>query len=467
VGVRTVVTAILVVATAAVIAWSTASFDLFGSGQAASLAVAVGISWVLFLLALVALRRVPAKAATVLILGGSILIGGAGLAGPPNTSTDSARYAWDGIVTKAGISPYDHVPASDATADLRPEWLFPTPVIDADGDASCEGKRVVQTTSEPSGEPMCTTLNRPTVPTIYPPVAEMYFAAVRLVVPDTVEYMPFQIAGLLVSMGVTGMLLVALRRRGLDPRWAAIWGWCPLIATEAVNNSHVDVLGAAFALAATLLVASGRRVWGGIALGAAIAAKLMPVIVAPPLLRRKPLAIILASIGAFALVYVPYVIASGPEVLGYLPGYLSEEGYSDGSRFALLTLIIPGAAATPVAAVLLAAIAGIAIWKADPDRPWMMQVVLIGTILLIVSPRYPWYALLLLPFIAMSGRWEWLAVPLALLARQVMPSITTIRIGMAVAAVVVIVAWLVRRRAAIREPEREREPAAVGVHDDD
>lgn len=447
-------TALLVVAAAAVIAWSTAALTLFRDGEGPLLLVAVAASWLLFAVALITLRRVPDRSVALLVIAGSVVIGAAGLAGPPNTSTDSARYAWDGLVTTSGVSPYDHVPADDALEDLRPEWLFPTPEVDAEGEASCSGLRIAETTTT-GGEPLCTALNRPQVPTIYPPVAELYFAGVRAVVGPDAEYWPLQATGLLISLGVTLMLLGALRRRGLDPRWAALWGWCPLVATEAVNNSHVDLLGAALALAATLLVASGRRIAGGAALGAAIAAKLMPVIVAPPLLRRKPLAIVLSSVGVFALVYLPYVLASGPEVLGYLPGYLSEEGYSDGSRFALLTLVLPPAIATPVAAVLLAVIAGLAIWKADPDRPWMMQVVLIGSILLIVSPRYPWYGLLLLPFIALSGRAEWLVVPFALLVRQMLPSLTTIRIAVAVAAVVVVVVWLRRRRA----EARGREPA--------
>jgi hypothetical protein len=48
---------------------------------------------------------------------------------------------------------------------------------------------------------------------------------------------------------------------------------------------------------------------------------------------------------------------------------------------------------------------------------------MIGSTLLILSPRYPWYALLLLPFVALSGRWEWLAIPLALTLRQILPSL--------------------------------------------
>ena len=89
--------------------------------------------WVLFALAIFTLRLVPRRAAIVLVLVGSVAVGGAAMAGPPNTSTDSARYAWDGIVQSAGISPYDHVPADPALDDLRPEWLFPAGA-DADGE---------------------------------------------------------------------------------------------------------------------------------------------------------------------------------------------------------------------------------------------------------------------------------------------------------------------------------------------
>jgi alpha-1,2-mannosyltransferase len=446
-SVRTVVTALLVVAVAVVIGASTATLTLFGRQDAALLAGAIGAAWVLFALALVALRRVPDRAVAVLVIGGSLLIGGAGLAGPPNTSTDSARYAWDGLVATSGVSPYDFVPLADELADLRPDWLFPEPVVAPDGAATCPQVRVAPTTTVPSGEPACTALNRPHVPTIYPPVAELYFAAVALVSTPEAQYLPLQIGGLMISVGVTVLLLVSLRRRGMDPRWAAIWAWCPLVATEAVTNSHVDVLGAGLALLASLLISSGRRVGGGIALGAAIATKLIPIIVAPPLLRRRWWTVALAAVGTFAAVYVPYVLASGPEVLGYLPGYLSEEGYDDGSRFALLSAVLPGPVAIVVAAVLLAAAAGLAIAKADPSRPWMTQVVLIGVVLIAVSPRYPWYALLLVPFVAMSGRVEWLVVAVALSARQFFPMVGVLRVALLIAVVVVIAAWLLRRRA--------------------
>ncbi|MDI3214086.1 hypothetical protein QK291_18875, partial [Arthrobacter sp. AL12] len=52
---------------------------------------------------------------------------------------------------------------------------------------------------------------------------------------------------------------------------------------------------------------------------------------------------------------------------------------------------------------------------------WEQQTVMIGLTLLIISPNYPWYALMLLPFIVLSRRWEYVAVILALDAIYMLP----------------------------------------------
>ncbi|WP_394770526.1 glycosyltransferase family 87 protein [Lacisediminihabitans sp.] len=435
---RVAIVSVLLAAMAAITAVSVSALGYFDSDRPLALLAATAALWVLFAAAVVLLRRVPARAAVALIVAGSVLLGGAAMAGPPNTSTDSARYAWDGIVQNAGISPYRYVPVDDALADLRPDWLFPAAVENADGTQRCTQPRTHLTSSRPSHEVFCTALNRSTVPTIYPPTSELFFAAVRFVTGPGAEYWPLQLTGLLMSVGITLLLIAAMRRRGIDPRWAALWAWSPLVATEAVTNSHIDVLGTLLVVVATLAVARGLRFRGGIALGAAIAAKLIPVIAAPALLRRQPWKVATAAIVTFALLYVPYVATTGIAVLGYLPGYLSEEGYNSGSRFTLLTLFVPKAAALAVAAVLLAVTAVLVWWKTDPERPWLGQVVMIGTTLLIVSPRYPWYALLLVPFIALSGRWEWSAVPLALTVRLLIPSHAVSQVAISVAIVVIV-----------------------------
>ena len=46
--------------------------------------------------------------------------------------------------------------------------------------------------------------------------------------------------------------------------------------------------------------------------------------------------------------------------------------------------------------------------RTDPDRPWDGAVVLTGVAVLLAGANYPWYALMLVALIALSGRWEWL-----------------------------------------------------------
>ena len=402
--------------------------------------------WIVFALAVLALRAVPARAAVILIITGSIAISGAAMFGPPNTSTDSARYAWDGIVQNAGYSPYDYVPADPALEELRPEWLFPEPVVGADGELECVGSRILTAKEKGTGDILCTAINRAPVPTIYPPTSELVFVGVRALVSPDAEYWPMQALGALLSIAMTALLVRELRRREMDVRWAALWAWCPLVATEGVTNSHIDMVGAVLLVVATILVSQGRRWRGGIALGAAIATKLIPVIGAPALLRGQGWKVIVGSIATFALLYVPYVIASGPSVLGYLPGYLSEEGYESGDRFVLFSWFADGLAGVIIVGVIVAATAALVWWKTDPTNPWLGQTIMIGVVLMAVTPRYPWYALLLVPMIAMSGRWEWLAVPLALTARLLLPTVDVARWSMFAAILIVAVVTIYRLR---------------------
>jgi hypothetical protein len=263
-------------------------------------------------------------------------------------------------------------------------------------------------------------------------------------VPSDAQYWPLQVVGLLGVLVTTALVIRLLLRSGRDPRWAALWAWCPLVYSEGVTNSHIDIVGVVLVVAATMLAAGGRGWRAGIALGAAIATKLIPVIAAPAILGKQPLRVIVAAVATFAVCYVPYVLLSGIEVLGYLPGYLTEEGYDSGARFVLLSPWFPGISAAVVAALVIAA-TGLFVWRlTDTADPWLGQLVMIGVTLVVISPRYPWYALLLIPMIAMPGRWEWLGVPAALLVRVLSPGVQPTRLLLA-AAVILIIVVSVRR----------------------
>ncbi|SBN64524.1 Protein of unknown function (DUF2029) [Curtobacterium sp. 9128] len=436
----TVLAVIGVLALAGVIAFGVTHLGFLRSGHRQPFVAWTLIAWAVFVVAVVGLRFVPARLVTIIVLGGAVVVGLAAMVGQPNTSTDSARYAWDGIVQHAGVSPYAHTPQSTALSGLRPEWLFPDKV-----NGTCEPLQPRYRGLGDGAAGHCTAINRPDVPTIYPPMAELWFALVRFSVPATVQYWPFQLAGLLVSLGVTVGLLVVLRRIGRPAWWAALWAWCPLVASEAVTNSHVDVVGAALATAGAVLVAFGRPIWGGIMLGAATCTKLIPAIVYPALLGRwRNWWAVPVGIAVFGLLYVPYVASTGAKVLGYLPGYLTEEGYEDGSRFALVSLVAKGDLGTVIVA-LVVLVAAVLAWRlSDPSRPWSGEVLMIGVTFLAVTPRYPWYALLLIPFVVLSGRWEWMSIALAIALRGVWPSVDAYRWWLGAAILVIVVVTVIR-----------------------
>ena len=125
--------------------------------------------------------------------------------------------------------------------------------------------------------------------------------------------------------------------------------------------------------------------------------------------------------------------------------------------------MLPGNIALVAALVIVAVVAGLCWWKADPTAPWLAQLVLIGTVLVVVSPRYSWYALLLVPFVVLSRRWEWLAIPLALTARLLVPSLTVSRAALAVAVVIVVVGWWIRHRRARALSTPGNPPSVTGV----
>ncbi|MFD5593770.1 glycosyltransferase 87 family protein [Streptomyces griseorubiginosus] len=438
------VTAVLLAAlTAAVVVTLQAGNRTSAAGR---LLVGFAVAWALFAAAVWAVRKVPVRAATVLVIIGSAAVALAGLTAQPRTSDDMYRYAWDGRVQAAGISPYAHPPAAPQLAPLRDQWLFPT-------QDECKGFGLTQTRSG-----LCVRINRPTVPTIYPPVAEGWYFLVHTVSPPDSRHKPLQIGGAALAFGTTLALLRVLRRRGdpgRAPARAALWAWCPAVALEAVNNAHIDTLGVLFLVLAMGTATAGAR--RGALLGAAIAVKLLPVLALPGALSgvRGPgrvLRLTGALTAAVALAYVPYVAMSGPGVLGYLPGYLHEEGYEPGHvrRFALLRLLLPDAAAG-VAAVVVLVVVGVYVWRrGDPGRPWRGALLLTGTALLLFSPSYPWYSLLVIALVALDGRWEWLTITLAgttlYLAGRLLPGFPLQAWAYGVAAVAISVGACVRLR---------------------
>ena len=64
------------------------------------------------------------------------------------------------------------------------------------------------------------------------------------------------------------------------------------------------------------------------------------------------------------------MLAVGSKVIGFLPGYLQQEEYTNGTRFGIIGLFAIGQLAIALAVLILAAVALAVLQFADPDRPW-------------------------------------------------------------------------------------------------
>jgi Glycosyltransferase family 87 len=416
-------------------------------------------AWLVFLAAAWLLRPMPRRSAVALILLGGIAVQLAALSAPPRNSNDLYRYVWDGQVQAAGIDPYEYVPTATQLTGLRNDFLF-YPRAEYCVSPS-------YTSSHPAAglTAGCTRINRPTVPTIYPPVAEAYFLGVHYLPTGSDSAKPIQATTALIAILTTVLLLFALGRLGRDVRMAALWSWCPTVALEAGNSAHVDVVAVGIAAVGILVLATARTrartALGGVLLGLAVATKMTPALVMPAVLRRRGVTVVTAAGSAFVAVYIPHVLRVGAKVIGFLPGYLQQENYTTGTRYGIIGMFVTGPLASVMAVLILAAIALAVFEFADPDRPWQGALYMTAGALAITTPHYQWYSLLLVMLVALDGRPEWLAFAAggyyaaeAYLGRYTPPWRLVNGIAYGVPLVVVAIGALIRHELARRELAR-------------
>lgn len=365
------------------------------------------LGWLVILLCLSALLYFAAvrlvlrndwpKRTLWLVLGIAALLRVTLLTVPPMLSTDLYRYVWDGRVQAHGINPYRYIPADPRLAALRDATVYPH-------------------------------INRKEYArTIYPPVAEMVFAlAGRLW--DSVT--GFRLMALAFEGLGMGAMLLLLPLAGLPRSRILIYAWNPLAFWSFASDGHVDAIAVGFVGLALLLRARHRDGWAGAALGAAVMAKFLPLVVAPALLRGgrfwRPA---LAGLAVILFGYALYSSA-GRHVLGFLPTYGAEEGFESGQGFWLLAglgAVLPlphfaSAIYAAAAAVIYAALAVALLRRPRPANDALRLCqdagLLIGTTLVLISPHYHWYfAWAALPaVVAPSAALLWLATaPLLLI----------------------------------------------------
>ena len=306
---------------------------------------------------------------------------GLALFAPPILSTDIFRYVWDGIVQGAGINPYRYVPADPALAPLRAAAVYPF-------------------------------INRADYAvTIYPPVAQAFFFLVT-----RLSESPLAIKVALVACeGATVVALLGLLRlTGQPATRLAAYAWHPLPVWEIASQGHIDgLMIALMMLGLWLALAVGRRYAGAAAIVLAALAKPFALIALPGLWRPWDWRMIGLVPAVIAVAYLPY-LSVGRGVLGFLAtGYVEEQGLASGRGFALLRLwrsaFGEGAHDTGAyLALCVAILAGLALRtgfrsERSPIRSLRDVNLSIVMSLFLLSPEFPWYLLMAVPFLSVAA----------------------------------------------------------------
>lgn len=314
---------------------------------------------------------------------------------PPTLSDDLFRYVWDGRVQAHGINPYAYAPSSAALANLRDLVIYPH-------------------------------INRIDTPTVYPAAAELSFASIWRIVPDSTRW--FQIVMATADLLAGGLVVLLLGAMNKPRQLALIYLWSPLVIFETAHSAHLDSLVLPVLVAAWLARVEGRDAWVGALLGFGTALKLYPALLLPVLWRARDdrgnshpaWQMPMAFVGGLVLPYLPFLLRGG-SVIGFLPGYFEERfnmglagiitGYLDSSPNGIVRAIVEFAGNDQhvVNAIMLGvlALAGVALMirpARDGQQAVRRSIWIIGAYVLFTEDLFPWYVLWLVPLLAISLR---------------------------------------------------------------
>jgi len=204
-----------------------------------------------------------------------------------------------------------------------------------------------------------------------------------------------------------------LRRVGQPATHIVAYAWHPLAVWEIAGSGHIDAaMVTVMMVGLWLAVIPGRRVLAAAVLAVATLIKPFAILALPVAWRPWDWRAPAAAIGVAALLYLPY-LSVGWGVLGFLPTYLGEEQIDTGEGFwavaALTTVFGPHSwlrTGYLVAGAALLATLALRIPFGTEQTPAALLRRLFWLLLAslwLLSPDLPWYYLILVPFVTLSG----------------------------------------------------------------
>lgn len=307
----------------------------------------------------------------------------------PTLSSDVWRYLWDGRLVTHGVSPYAHRIDSPELADLRTD--------------------------------LHSRIDHQWMASPYPPAAQVVFAAVYGLVPESPTAM--QIIFTLFDLANIWLIAELLKHYGHPPKWSLIYAWHPLMVVEFAHGAHVDSLMTLLILAALLASLRGRQNGSGVILGLSTLTKFIPALLLPVFLRRWGWRGSLLYGGLVVLAFLPFIMMDGLShegtgVFGAASVYAQQWKTNDGLFYWLVEFLSsyvndPIRIGRLISNTILLAIGGIIFFKPRLD-PIIAAAVLISVYLLFAFAMFPWYLtwlIALLPLLKWDRDWSaWIFV---------------------------------------------------------
>jgi hypothetical protein len=343
----------------------------------------------------------PAALRAVLVL--SLVFRAGLLFAPPMLSDDLHRYLWDGRVLLSGDNPYRHPPESEALRDLR-------------GD-------------------LYDRLDHREVRTVYPPAAQLIFAAGSLFGAGA--------AGLKALLILADILGIVLLRRvlvgcGLPPLRILIYAWNPLAVIEIAWSGHLEPVGTLCVIVAAVAIIQKRDFRATVALTLGALVKLLPLALFVPLLRSLRARCLLlvpllagaaywpfrgagadlfggareyarrwvANESLFALVHAAVSALDPTPALKRLIAMLRSVLPGSGPLETLYSYVYPDDLARAICVLAVAGL-GLALYRRRVE-PLRGMFLMTAAILLLSPTLHPWYLLWILPWLCLFPSRAWL-----------------------------------------------------------
>jgi alpha-1,6-mannosyltransferase len=292
---------------------------------------------------------------------------------------DIWRYLWDAHVASAGINVYAAAPADSALDSL----------VSAAANA------------HPDWETIRANINYADLRTIYPPLAQIVFRSAHWLAPGSVLAMKTIVAAF--DLLAFAFLILTLAALDQPPARSILYGWNPLVIKVFAGSGHIDAVLVAALSATCYFLVRKRRTAASASLGLAIAAKIIPIVLLPFLLRRAgKWRTVLACMVALVW-WLPY-FGAGTRAFDSLLAF-SEGWQFNGGIFQLLASVLAVFTSRPQLPARMICGAAIAmlllvLYRSDDRAPATFAdftVVTLGSILIFSPAVMPWYVTWLLP----------------------------------------------------------------------